>query len=142
MWFKSALTLSYVGNHLFDGISGKDWNAVPAGAYTTSQLQAALPYPGFPVNGITLYQNLGETWYNALHLKWERRFADGLAFMASYAFGRMMSDNLASNAYANVQPLTPPGYLTGRSPNDRTHILAINALYELPVGKGRRFLAP
>src|ERR1019366_1583300 len=32
MWLKSALTVSYVGNHLFDGISGKDWDAVAAGS--------------------------------------------------------------------------------------------------------------
>ena len=134
---KSALTVSYVGNHVFDGISGKSWDDVAPGAYT--DLQAARPYPGF--SGVTLYQNMGDSWYNALQVKWERRFADGLTFTGSYAYSRLMLDNLAPCIYCNVQPFTPPGYLKGRSDNDRTHILTANVVYELPVGHGRKYLS-
>jgi hypothetical protein len=135
--FKSALTVSYVGNHVFDGISGKSWDDVAPGAYT--DLQAARPYPGF--SGVILYQNMGDSWYNGLQMKWERRFTNGLTFTSSYAYSRLMLDNLAPCIYCNVQPFTPSGYLKGRSDNDRTHVLAVNTVYELPVGRGRKYLS-
>jgi len=134
---KSALTVSYVGNHIVDGISGQSYDDVPAGDY--ANLQAARPYPS--LSSIVLYQNMGDSWYNGLHAKWERRFANGLAFTGSYAWSKLMVDNLASCVYCNVQPLTPKGYNRGRSSNDRTHILTANAVYELPIGRGRSHLS-
>src|ERR1017187_3861338 len=52
-----------------------------------------------------------------------------------------MLDNLAPCIYCGVQPFTPPGYLKGRSNNDRTHILTVNTVYELPMGHGRKYLS-
>lgn len=137
LWLNSALTLSYVGNHVFDGISGKSWDDVAPGNY--SDLQAARPYPGF--SSVILYQNMGESWYNAFQLKWQRRFSKGLSFATSYSFSKLMLDDLAPCIYCSVQPLTPNGYIRGRSDNDRTHILTINAIYDIPVGANRRYLS-
>src|SRR5690606_3178773 len=39
-----------------------------------------------------------------------------------------------------LQPFVPPGYLRGRSAFDRRHMLWINAVYELPFGRDKRFL--
>ncbi len=133
----SALTLSYVGNHVFDGISGQSYDDVPAGSYT--DLQAARPYPG--LSSVILYQNMGDSWYNALQAKWERRFHNGFTFTASYSFSKLMLDNLASCVYCSVQPFTPPGYNRGRSNADITHILAVNAVYELPFGRGKTYFS-
>jgi hypothetical protein len=135
--FKSTLTLAYVGNHVSDGISGQSYDDVPAGKY--SDLQAARPYP--KLSSVVLYQNMGNSWYNGLHVKWERRFADGFTFTGTYAFSKLMLNNLASCIYCNVQPYTPRGYTRGRSPNDFRHILTVNAVYDLPVGRGRKFLS-
>jgi hypothetical protein len=132
----STLTISYVGNHLFDGISGQSYDDVPAGQY--ADLQAARPIPG--LSSIVLYQNMGDSWYNGLQAKWERRFVNGWTFTGSYAFSKLMVDNLASAVYSNVQPFTPKGYNRGRSANDITHILTVNSVYDLPVGRGRRYL--
>jgi len=134
---QSTLTLAYVGNHVSDGISGQSYDDVPAGDY--SDLQAARPYPR--LSSVVLYQNMGDSWYNGLHAKWERRFRDGFSFTGAYAFSKLMLDNLASCIYCNVQPFTPAGYNRGRSPNDFTHILTVNAVADLPVGRGRKFLS-
>lgn len=134
--FQSSLTLSYVGNHIVDGISGQSYDDVPAGNY--ADLQAARPYPN--LSGVVLYQNMGKSWYNGLQAKWERRFARGLSFTGSYAFSKLMVDNLGSCVYCNVQPFTPAGYNRGRSANDHTHILTANSVYEIPVGQGRKYL--
>jgi hypothetical protein len=133
----STLTVSYVGNHLFDGISGQSYDDVPAGQY--ADLQAARPFP--QLSSIVLYQNMGESWYNGLQAKWERRFTNGWTFTGSYAYSKLMVDNLASSVYSTVQPLTPKGYNRGRSANDITHILTVNSVYNLPVGRGRKYLS-
>lgn len=133
----STLTLSYVGNHVFDGISGQSYDDVPAGQY--ADLQAARPIP--ELSSVVLYQNMGGSWYNGLQAKWERRYTNGWTFTASYAFSKLMVDNLASCVYCNVQPFTPKGYNRGRSSNDITHILAVNSVYDLPVGHGRRYFS-
>ena len=131
----STLTVSYVGNHLFDGISGQSYDDVPAGQY--ADLQAARPIP--QLSSIVLYQNIGNSWYNGLQAKWERRFTNGWTFTGSYAFSKLMVDNLASCVYCTVQPWTPKGYNRGRSSNDRTHILTVNSVYDLPVGRDRKY---
>lgn len=135
---QSALTLSYVGNHLFDGISGKSYNDVPAGFYP--DLQAARPFP--ELSEIAIYQNTGETWYNALQAKWERRFVNGFTFTGAYAYSKLMMNNMQSALSAcncAIQPFTPKGYLRGRSSSDVTNLLTANAVYQLPFGHGRQF---
>ena len=137
--FHSALTLSYVGNRLYDGIAGdQHYDAVPAGNYPN--LQAALPYPD--LTNITVYRNMGQSWYNALQAKWERRMTNGLTFTGSYAFSKLMLNNMAAGGpYNSVQPLTPTGYTRGRSPSDVRNLLTVNSVYELPVGRGRKYFS-
>lgn len=132
--YQSSFTLSYVGNHISDGISGQSYDDVPAGEY--DDLQAARPYPD--LSGIVLYQNMGSSWYNGLQAKLERRFSEGLSYTVSYAFSKLMLDNLASCIYCNVQPFTPAGYIRGRSDNDHRHILTANAVYTVPFGRGKK----
>jgi hypothetical protein len=134
--FSSALTISYVGNKILDVISGNLRNEVPPGQYTN--LQAARPYPRFA--GITLYENLGKTWYNALQMKVERRFSQGLLFNTVYSYGKHMVDGVGSDVWSAPEPFAPDGYNRGRSAFDRTHILNVNAVYELPFGRGRKHL--
>ncbi len=134
--YKSSLTLSYVGNHIADGISGQSYDDVPAGNY--ADLQAARPYPH--LSGVVLYQNMGKSWYNGLQVKLDRRFANGFSYTGAYAFSKLMVDNLASCIYCSVQPFTPEGYNRGRSANDHTHILTVNTVYELPVGRGKKYM--
>jgi hypothetical protein len=135
--FNSALTVSYVGNRILDVIGANLRNEVAPGQYTN--LQAARPYPRFA--GITLYENLGKTWYNALQVKMERRFSQGLLFNTVYSFGKHLVDNVGSAVWDAPEPFAPEGYNRGRSNFDRTHILNINTVYELPFGRGRRFLS-
>jgi hypothetical protein len=74
-------------------------------------------------------------------MKWERRFNNGLSFMASYAFGKNMGENVPQYETDRLVPFAPAGYLRGRTAWDRTHILVVNAVYELPFGRGRAHFA-
>jgi hypothetical protein len=133
----SALTLSYVGSHVFDAYSANFVNEVPPGQY--ANLQASRPYQG--ISSITDYNNLGHIWYNGLQAKWERRFTNGLLFTTSYAFGKVMVDGVASDAWSSPTPFAPSGYNRGVSQYNRTHVLTLNTLYDLPVGRGRKYLS-
>ena len=132
----AALTVSYVGTRLRDQVSLYPYNEVPAGQYPN--LQAAKPYPAF--GEINVLENRGTAEYNGLQLQLERRFAAGFSFTGSYSLAKDTSDSVAAAETGRLQPFTPAGYLQGRSANDRRHMLWVNAVYELPIGRGRRFL--
>ncbi len=129
---KSALTLAYLGSKMDRGTAWRDFNAVPPGSY--ADLQAARPYAAF--SSLTILGNPAQSWYDAFQLKWERRFMNGLSFMTSYAFGKNLvnNTNLGNDSYTYTI-FAPPGWYKGRSIYDSTHILSVNAVYELPFGR-------
>jgi len=135
--FNSALTVSYVGTRLRDQVSLWPYNEVAPGAYTN--LQEAKPYPAF--GQINVLENRGNGSYNGLQIKLERRFADGLSFTGSYSLAKDTYDMVAADETGLLQPFTPAGYLKGRSPNDRRHMLWVNVVYELPFGRNKPFLS-
>lgn len=141
-WTHSALTLSYVGNRGRDLITRLDHNEVPPGNYGAN-LQAAKPYPR--LGTVRLYENIGRSWYNALHAKVERRFTRGLGYALAYAFSRHIDEYGSSIAADFPTPFAPAGYDRGRAELERRHVLTLNGIYEIPVGRGRKFasgLAP
>ena len=87
--FRSARTISYVGTRIYDMIATEEYDAVPPGSYTN--LQAARPWPAF--GSIQLIENIGASWYDGLHAKWECRFANGLSHTASYAFSKNLCED-------------------------------------------------
>jgi hypothetical protein len=134
--FNAAVTVSYVGTRVRDQVSLYPYNEVPPGRYP--DLQAAKPYAAF--GQINVLENRGKAEYNGLQIKLERRFADGFSFTGSYSLSKDTSDSVAADETGRLQPFTPAGYLRGRSSNDRRHMLWVNAVYELPFGRGKRFL--
>ncbi len=128
----AAVTVSYVGSRGDDLITRMDHNEVPAGNYTN--LQAAKPFP--QLGTIRLYENIGRSWYNALQVKMERRFTRGFGYGLAYAFARHVDEN--GGAFTDFPiPFAPEGYNRGRSELERRHTLTINAIRELPFGRGR-----
>jgi hypothetical protein len=133
VFLNSALTLSYVGNRGYNLLNYSWYNEVPAGNY--ANIQAVRPYPN--MSTIVAYDGVGRRWYNAGQLKWERRFEKGFSYLVSYSFSKDINDNGGGDA--EMVPFAPTGYMRGRTPWNRTHILAINGIYELPFGRGRTF---
>jgi len=131
----SALTVSYVGNRSLDLVTLSDFNAVAPGQYP--DLQSALPYPVFGALGI--YTNLGDSSYHALQTRLERRFSDGLSFQLSYAFSKHIGE-AEGNVWDTPTPFAPKGYNRGRSSLDRTHLLTVNGVWEVPLGHRRKYL--
>ena len=79
------------------------------------------------------YGNDASSEYNAFEVKVDKRFAQGLQFIAHYTFAHANAYN--NNYYAISHPIA-------YGPNDfvRNQVFVINAVYALPFGKGKMFL--
>ena len=107
-----------------------------------------MPYYG-TVN--VLGSNLGSSYYNAMNIRVERRYAQGLTLLLNYTLSRT-SDNVggpeADNScicgggvgYKKPQSVDTLAAVYGLSAFDETHRLAFTYSYELPLGRGKRFL--
>ncbi|HVG20801.1 MAG TPA: hypothetical protein VNI02_17270, partial [Blastocatellia bacterium] len=92
-----------------------------------------------------LLESKGESWYNALQIKIDRRYSRGIQFGLSYTFSKLLT-----NASEDLFGASPIGgvlqnpydlkSLKTVSPNNAPHVLVFNYLIELPFGRGRRFL--
>lgn len=84
--------------------------------------------------GFDYYGNDADSKYNALQTTVEKRFANGLTFQSSYTFQHAM--NYDNNGYFNIDRKV--GY--GFSNDYRNHVFILTEVYQLPVGKGKRFM--
>ena len=114
------------------------YNAAAIGPH--SNLQADRPNPG--ISSVTRMENYSRYWYHALQTKAERRFADGFLFTLSYSFSRSMGGPFGgSDEYGSLIPFSPDWYNRGRTDFDIRHIEYATVVWEMPVGKGRRYLS-
>jgi hypothetical protein len=98
----------------------------------------------FPYIAPTFYdRSTGRGNYNALQASLERRFANGFSYAVSYTWSK--SIDVGGDGYFGVEGGVPqnaydPGqYDRSVSGLDLRQILAVNTLYQVPVGKGMRF---
>ncbi|MFB3829433.1 MAG: TonB-dependent receptor domain-containing protein [Bryobacteraceae bacterium] len=88
------------------------------------------PYPEF--GSITAEEPIGYSWYHSLQVRSERRFSQGFTFQLAYTFSKLME------ATEFLNSTDPMPYETIAS-LDRPHRLAASGIWEIPVGRGRRF---
>jgi outer membrane receptor protein involved in Fe transport len=111
---------------------------------------ALTPGPGdprarqlYPYIHATYYdRSIGRGSYNALQFHFNKRFSSGLAYQVSYTYSKAI--DIGSSGWYGVEGQSvqdPYHYNNDRSVSgfDLTHIFAANILYEIPVGKGKRF---
>ncbi len=104
--------------------------------------------------GQQLYQRFGRTAntrmvapiggsdYHSLQTQLKRRFADGYSVQAAYTWSKSMSDTGLSRSDQTLAIPIPEYYHLNRSVTDydRTHVLQVSNILELPFGNGRRWL--
>src|SRR5262249_34900060 len=80
------------------------------------------------------FGNDASAHYNALQVKVEKRFSQGLQFLAHYTYSHAYDFD---SSYYSVDPRVAYG------PDDfnRNHVFVLSTVYELPVGKGKRFMS-
>lgn len=81
----------------------------------------------------------GDDRYNALQLSLQRSFNTGLTMNAQYTFGKSEGTSAGSNEARTSAQLDNFEADRGRNNFDVRHTFNLSALYELPIGKGKRF---
>jgi hypothetical protein len=111
--------------------------------------QALVPYPqyfGFNTDGAL--ENLGQSTYNALEASLQRRFHNGLNLMASYTWSKTLTDaDSALPFFATLAGSAGPQNSFNKngdkaiSNQDLPQNFVLSYVYELPVGRGKKFLS-
>jgi len=110
--------------------------------------QALLPFPQFfGINTDGQLENLGQSTYNALEAQLTRRFHNGLNLMASYTWSKTLTNaDAALPFFATLhQGGAPQNFFDQRgdkaiSNQDLPQNFVVSYLYELPLGKGKKYL--
>jgi hypothetical protein len=129
-----GVTIPANGNAVYPGFNG-------------NVAQALRPFPQYGVNFENFLESQGESNYNALQLKLDRRFAQGIQFGLAYTYSRLITNAAedilgGGSALSGVlqNPFTAKEDLKTVSPTNSPNVFVANFLWEVPVGKGRKFL--
>jgi hypothetical protein len=117
----------------------------PLGGATTTRGQLLRPFPQF----LSLQQQKAAEFhssYHALQMKVRQRFRGGLQFLTAYTWSKLIDDVSSVGGFVGAQN---PSYTNhNRKDLDRSisaldvaHRLVINYEWELPFGRGKRFLS-
>jgi len=133
---QSDLTLNAAGNF--------------AGRVEQTTLPARLR-PNQQFAKITYIDSGGDSYYHSAQATLRKRFGDGLQAGLAYTFGKSIDDQsvdpvgaTSGGALSTTNSRTPTDIRDwrqerGRSDFDRRHVLTVNSLWELPIGKQKRF---
>ena len=135
---------------LTQGQAGALANAIAFNATRMANLtNAGYPSNFFVVNptvlggGSFVVANGGGASYNSLQVELKKRLSSGFLAEGGYAWSKGLTNMDASSSSVFNQPSTlrNPRQDRGPSPWDIRHGFKLNAIYELPFGPGRRYLA-
>jgi hypothetical protein len=139
------------GNTLLKNVANPYYGTIPRqsslGNPTISTAQLLKPYPMF--SNVSFFRNnVGNSHYDSMQIKLERRASKGLAFLASYTRSKLMDD--ASSVFSNTiftGPVTnyPMADSYNRhlerdvSSGDMPNVFTASVTYDLPWGPGHDF---
>ncbi len=131
-----------LGNELYRTVPNPFLGLVDRGSYANPTLTywtLLRPFPQFA--GVSNnFRTSGSMSYNSLQAKLEKRFSKGFSLMASYTWSKNIGDvgerYWQGTSYQNAYDLRPERCL---SPFDIAHRLSAAWIWEIPVGKGKRF---
>ena len=133
----TSLTRDNTVNTLLTGLVANPFKGLlPNGgslnSSTVALQQLTIPFPQFPLNGVTLQSNAaGSSYFQSVNARLQKRLTNGLTLINNFIFNRL-EDRLA---YLNPSDPQPEKRLSSDSRPLRD-ILA--ATYDLPIGRGRR----
>jgi hypothetical protein len=108
--------------------------------------QADRPYPHIN-NTVGIDAAIGNSIYNALNMRVEKRYRAGFAFMANYTWSKNIESNGNGDSSFNQNggttlPIDSYNLFRERSyaPLDVPHVFNFNYAYELPFGASKRWM--
>ena len=130
--------IAYVGNRGVNIIASYDYNA--GRMIGADNAGRPLVQAGFNRTAeTTTWTNL-KTDYHSLQMKADRKFRNGLLLTTSYTLGRARN---YTNGDSNSGISSPADFERSwaRTDRDRTHIWAQSFVWELPLGRNKRWLS-
>ena len=134
---------------VFPNISNAVTTLLPANA----NAQNFIPFPDFGRNP-SYAATEGSSNYHGLQTKLEKQFANGLNFLFTYTYSKTLTDaddllnggSAQNSAGGNVNGYRAPGIFGiqsdyGLASFDIRHVFHLSGGYELPFGRGKRFMA-
>lgn len=111
--------------------------------YVTNALAGTVRFlPNTNTGVADLITNGAVSYYNGLQIEYTRRFSAGWYMQANYTFSKTLSDGQGTGQ-TRFEPLLDnlnPNLDYSRADFDQTHVFNFNTIYELPFGKGKRFI--
>jgi len=104
--------------------------------------QSLRPYPQYStvdtINGQG--DRIGHSTYHAMQVKFSHRYSSGLTVQASYVLSKLLTD---ADGQTSGEPEDQYNRALEKSiaSYDQTHVVKLNYVYELPFGKGKKFLS-
>lgn len=140
---KLVASVAYVGSNGRHLIVFPDPNSPATLANPSINTQNLRPFPGFGGSAYSSYA--GDSNFNSLQTKIERRTNKGLSYLATYTYGHSLDDaptplgSTGDPGYRGTNVL-PIQYDYSNSPFDVRHRMTINANWQIPVGRGRGYM--
>jgi hypothetical protein len=111
---------------------------------TRSVAQSLRPFPQY-LSVFSRNAGVGQTWYDALQTKVERRYGN-LMLIANHTWSKQLGLAHFRQIFTQTGTATPQDYYNiadskSYMPMDQTQILNIVTTYDLPFGKGKKYLA-
>jgi len=109
---------------------------------TRNVAQSLRPYPQYlnVATGTQGGDKSGHSTYHALVLKAERRYASGLTFQWNYTFSKLLTDSDSYDGSTTSQDQYNRRLEKSIGRYDQTHAVKLSTIYELPFGKGRKWM--
>jgi hypothetical protein len=136
--------LTYTGNSSVNGFENREINSVSYDWANNLRLtnptqfnafisntQIFRPYPNY--GSIIFRTNGARSNYHAGTIKLEKRFSRGLSFLTFYTYSKGIDATSTNN-------LIPRNWDRAESSNNRTHMYTGSMNYQIPFGKGRKWL--
>jgi hypothetical protein len=128
---RDEATVAYLTTNVPNPFFGILPTSTVAGASNFARERLLRPFPHFDTVNTTT--NDGYSWYHALQTSIQKRFSKGYTFQASYTYSKFMQ----ATELLNQDNIKPTEVI---SDSDYPHRFAASGIYELPFGRGQKFL--
>jgi hypothetical protein len=132
----TSISIGYVGDH----------GAHLPGYYNSNDYQFGMDtnLPGsrlFPIlaGSVDTYNTYGKSNFHSLQAQFDRRFMKGLQFTASFTWEKQTDDTCGAYDCSGPTNFRNLGLEEGLSDLDQPYHLVMSSLYELPIGRGKRW---
>jgi len=139
------LSVAYVGSESRRlPYGGQNNTAKTPGPGSPAEVNQRRPVP-WAGGSMFVLRSIGEANYHALQVKAQRRYANGLQSLLSYTWSKSIDTTsgwfaAAENTAGALQNYFDPQSSRGVSIYDVPHLFSWYAVYELPAGRGKRWL--